>query len=196
MNIAMIRRSTLLLCLLCPVVLLVLSTDSFAQSVAPKDSIHWVDLEKGLATAKSDNKPVFLWFYGSRCPHCKHMREKVFVDTAVIASLNTYFVPIKIETASKRQITYQGVSMTESEFAMNKFNARSVPSTWFVEPNGCRILHLKGFRPVYDLVKNLEYVRTKQYGECQNVSLIDPPKTAQPRTDSTKTPAVPDTTKK
>jgi thioredoxin-related protein len=186
MNIAMIRRSTLLLCLLCPVVLLVLSTDSFAQSVAPGDSVHWVDLEKGLVIARSDNKPIFFWFYGSWCPHCKHMREKVFVDTAVIAGLNAYFVPIKIETASKRQITFQGVSMTESEFAVNNFNARKVPSTWFVEPNGCRILHLKGFRPVYDLVKNLEYVRTKQYGECQNVSLIDPPPTPKVTPDSAK----------
>jgi len=196
MSVILICRSVLLKCLLCSVVLLVCPTDSFAQSVAPEDSVHWVDLEKGLATAKSDNKPVFLWFYGSWCPHSKRMLEKVFVDTAVIARLNAYFVPIRIETASKRQITYQGVSMTESEFAINKFNARKVPSTWFVEPNGCRILHLIGFRPVYDLVKNLEYVRTKQYGECQNVPLIDPPKITKPRTDSTKASAVSDTTKK
>ena len=195
MSVAMIRRSVFLICLLCSVVLLVFATDSFAQSVAPKDSIHWVAVDTGFTIAKETGKPVFLWFYGSWCPHCKGMREKVFVDTEVIARLNAYFVPIKIETASKRRITYQGVSMTESEFAMNKFNARKVPSTWFVEPNGCRILHLKGFRPVSDLVKNLDYVRTKQYGECQNVSLIDPPKTVKPLTDSTKTPAVVDTTK-
>jgi thioredoxin-related protein len=196
MSIAMIHRSTLLFCLLCSVLLLALSTDSFGQSIAPKDSIHWVDLEKGFAMAKSDNKPVFLWFYGSWCGYSKKMIAKVFPDSFVIATLNASFIPIKIETASKRLITYQGVSMTESEFAMNKFNARSVPSTWFVESNGCRILHLKGYRPVSDLAKNLEFIRTKQYGECQNVSLIDPPKTTQPRADSTKTPAVSDTTKK
>jgi|GEM_PF-2959251 len=196
MSTTLIRRSAFLICLLCSVVLLVSSTDSFAQSVAPRDSIHWVGVDTGFAIAKETGKPVFLWFYGSWCPHSKHMLEKVFVDTAVIARLNAYFVPIKVETASRRKITYQGVSMTESEFAITKFNARSVPSTWFVEPNGCRILHLKGFRPVYDLVQNLDYVRTKQYGECQNVSLIDPPKTTQPRTDSTKTPVVSDTRKK
>lgn len=177
-------------------ILAVVSQSAFAQTAPSQDSIHWVGMDTGFAIAKEAGKPVFLWFYGSWCPHCKGMREKVFVDTAVIAKLNTYFVPIRIETASKRRITYQGVSMTESEFATNKFNSRKVPSTWFVEPNGCRILHLIGYRPVSDLVKNLEYVRTKQYGECQNVSLIDPPKTAQPRTDSTKTPAVSDTTKK
>ncbi len=196
MTIVLIRRSVLLICLLCSVVLLVFSTDLFAQSVAPSDSVHWVDLEKGLAMAKSDNKPVFLWFYGSWCGYCKKMLARVFPDSSVIATLNASFVPIKIETASKRQITYQGASMTESEFATSKFNARKVPSTWFVEPNGCRILHLMGYRPVSDLVKNLEYVRTKQYGECQNVSLIDPPKTAKSRTDSTKTSAVSDTAKK
>ncbi len=196
MTIVLIRRSVLLICLLCSVVLLVFSTDLFAQSVAPSDSVHWVDLEKGLAMAKSDNKPVFLWFYGSWCGYCKKMLAKVFPDSSVIATLNASFVPIKIETASKRQITYQGASMNESEFATSEFNARKVPSTWFVEPNGCRILHLMGYRPVSDLVKNLEYVRTKQYGECQNVSLVDPPRTTQLRTDSTKTSAVSDTAKK
>jgi thioredoxin-related protein len=196
MSIAIIRRTATLICLFCSVMLLTISTNSYGQSIAPQDSIYWVDLEKGLAIAKSDNKPMFLWFYGSWCGYCKKMTAKVFPDSFVIATLNASFVPIKIETTSKRQITYQGVSMTESEFALNKFNARSVPSTWFVEPNGCRILHLKGYRPISDLAKNLEYVRTKQYGECQNVSLIDPPKTTQPRTDSIKTPAVVDSTKK
>ncbi len=177
-------------------ILTVATQSAIAQSVAPKDSVHWVDLEKGLTMAKSDNKPVFLWFYGSWCGYCKKMLANVFPDSSVIATLNASFIPIKVETASKRQITYQGVAMTESEFAMNIFNARSVPSTWFVEPNGCRILHLKGYRPISDLVKNLEFVRTKQYGKCQNVSLVDPPKTAKLRTDSTKMPAVSDTTKK
>jgi thioredoxin-related protein len=196
MSTNLIRRSVRLTCLLCLIILSVSSTDSFAQSVAPQDSVHWVGVDTGFAMAKETGKPVFLWFYGSWCGYSKKMLAKVFPDSSVIATLNASFVPIKVETASKRQITYQGVAMTESEFAMNKFNARSVPSTWFVEPNGCRILHLKGYRPVSDLVKNLDYVHTKQYGECQNVSLIDPPKIAKPRTDSTKTPAVSDTTKK
>jgi thioredoxin-related protein len=196
MSIAMIRRTTTLICLFCSVVLLTISTSSFGQSIAPKDSIHWVDLEKGLAMAKSDNKPVFLWFYGSWCPYCKKMQAKVFPDSSVIATLNASFVPIKVETQSTRKVMIDGVSMLESDFATQKFNARSVPSTWFVEPNGCRILHLKGYRPVSDLAKNLEFIRTKQYGECQNVSLIDPHKITKPPMDSTKTPAVSDTTKK
>jgi thioredoxin-related protein len=196
MTIVLIRRSVLLTCLLCLIILSVSSTDLFGQSVAPQDSVHWVGVDTGFAMAKETGKPVFLWFYGSWCGYCKKMLAKVFPDSFVIATLNASFIPIKIETASKRQITYQGISMTESEFAINEFNARSVPSTWFVEPNGCRILHLIGYRPVSDLAKNLDYVRTKQYGECQNVSLIDPPKMAKPRTDSTKTSVVQDTTKK
>ena len=197
MTTAIVHRSTFPTLLLMFVLTVCFSANLLAQSAMPADSIHWVDLEKGLAQAKSTGKPIFLWFYGSWCGYCKKMRSKVFPDSAVIATLNNYFVPIKIETQSNRQITYQGVSMTESEFAINKFNARSVPSTWFVEPNGCRILHLKGYRPVSDLVKNLEYVRTKQYGECQNVSLIDPPKTTQTtRRIRLRQPAVSDTTKK
>jgi thioredoxin-related protein len=196
MNMILIRRSLLLTCLLYLTVLFFCSTDSFCQSVTLSDSIHWVDLEKGLAMAKSDNKPVFLWFYGSWCPYCKKMQAKVFPDSSVIATLNASFVPIKVETQSTRKVMIDSVSMLESDFATQKFNARSVPSTWFVEPNGCRILHLKGYRPVSDLAKNLEFIRTKQYGECQNVSLIDPPKITKPPMDSTKTRAVSDTTKK
>jgi thioredoxin 1 len=170
-----------------------------AQTTTPKDSIHWVGLEQGFASAKETGKPVFLWFYGDWCGYCKKMTETVFPDSSIIASLNTNFVPIRVLTSSTKKIKYMDSTMTEADFAMQKFNARRVPSTWFVEPDGCRILHLRGFRPVSDLAKNLEFVRTKQYGKCENVPVIDPQEN-KPKVrflpDTTKAPAAVDSTKK
>lgn len=172
-----------------------------AQTPASKDSIHWVGVEQGFATAKETGKPVFLWFWGDWCGYCKRMVNEVFPDTGIIATLNAHFIPVRVNTQSTQKIKYLDSAMTEAQFAINKFNARRVPSTWFVEPDGCRIIHLRGFRPVSDLKKNLEFVRTKQYGKCQNVSLIDSTTVnVKPRPrflpDTAKAPAPPDTTKK
>ncbi len=191
-----VRDIVTMIAMLTLFVLLSNPADVVAQSVAPADSVHWVDLESGFATARSANKPVFLWFYGDDCPYCQKMREKVYTDTGVVRRLNASFVPIKIEGSSQKRITYDSVSMTEADFARQKFNARRIPSTWFVEPNGCRIRHLSGYRPVGDMIINLDSVATKLYGECQNVSLANPPRKPTLLPDSLWKPPAADSTKK
>lgn len=172
-------RSLMCRLIVCAILTISILDVSSVYAAAPADSVAWVDYERGVTTAKETGKPVFLFFYGNWCRYCTKMRDKVFTDTAVIRNLNAYFVPIMIETQSNRQIIVDRIRMTEADFAIKKFNAHRVPATWFLEPDGCRILKLKGYRPVSDLLENMKNIQLRQYGKCTNVSIDDPP--AQPK---------------
>lgn len=49
-------------------------------------------LQSALDIAKAKNKPVILWCYTTWCPHCKSMKEKVFINKAVIEYLKNTFI--------------------------------------------------------------------------------------------------------
>ena len=49
-------------------------------------------LKQALDVAKAENKPVILWCYTTWCPHCKTMKEKVFINKAVIEYLKNTFI--------------------------------------------------------------------------------------------------------
>jgi thioredoxin-related protein len=174
-------RRRLLVCAL----LIIAVVDCAAAAVAvPADSINWFNYEKGMASAKKTGKPVFLFLWGTSCGYCTKMRQLVFPDTAVIRNLNSYFTPIMVETSSKQEIVFEGVKMTEADLAVKKFGARRIPMTWFLEPDGCRILKLKGYRPASDLLTNFEDIRLKKYGKCANVPIEEmrvEPKPPQPK---------------
>jgi thioredoxin-related protein len=185
MKIRLVHQSitTAILLILAALVPASAQTSRPPQPPEPKDSFTWFDVEKGFALARKENKPVFLWFYGDGCGYCKKMRTIVYPDTAIVSRMKD-FVPIRVESSSTRKISYDGATFTEADFAVQKFNVRKIPSTWFVEPSGCRILHLKGYRTVKDLVEHLDFVRNKQYGDCPNYPLVDPPPTPKAPVDS------------
>lgn len=142
------------------------SADAF-----PPDSIKWYDYNTGVSVAQQTGRPIILWFYGSWCPHCKHMTSVTWCDSTIARYLSDYFTPIRIETQSRKKISVDGVQMTEAQFATTKFGVRAVPSLWIVEPGGCRIAHLIGFRPVKNLLPKLDEIKDCQYGDCTNVPL-------------------------
>ena len=49
-------------------------------------------LQSALDIAKTENKPVLLWCYTTWCPHCKAMKEKVFINKAVIEYFKNTFI--------------------------------------------------------------------------------------------------------
>src|SRR5271170_4928829 len=68
-----------------------------AVSLAQSDSIRFQDvsLQEALKMAQAEKKPVFFMGYASWCEHCKHMKEKIFKDSAVADYFNKHFVCVK-----------------------------------------------------------------------------------------------------
>jgi len=68
----------------------------------PVDWWPWCD--EALATAKRDNKPIFLSIGYSSCHWCTVMEGEAFSDEAIADYLNTNFLPIKVDREERPDI--------------------------------------------------------------------------------------------
>jgi len=84
----------------------------------PHDIIAFEDYEKGLAYAKSVNKPIMLDFTGYACVNCRKMERNVWSDEKVLAILKKDIVLISLYVDDKRDLP-------ESE----KFTSKSTGET-------------------------------------------------------------------
>lgn len=67
--------------------------------------IHWVDWSPAaFDRARDEKKPVMLYLGAFWCGICQRMDETTFSDTEVIALLNAYFVPVRVEDAQRPDI--------------------------------------------------------------------------------------------
>ena len=110
----------------------------FVESIASSKEIHWQAFSTGLARGKFEKKKVFLHFYAVWCAACDVMEKQTFKDSAVIASLNDNFIPIKVDVDREKETSAL-------------FNVQLLPDTWFLTENGEIIGHRPGFIPAEQL---------------------------------------------
>jgi thiol:disulfide interchange protein DsbD len=83
----------------------------------PHDIISFEDYDKGMAYAKSINKPVMLDFTGWACVNCRKMENNVWSDERVLSILKRDVVLISLYVDDKRKLpeNKQFVSKTTGE---------------------------------------------------------------------------------
>ncbi len=65
----------------------------------------WVtDFKEGVRLAKSQNKKVFIYFYGEHCPYCLQMQEFVLGDPDVDRFIRERFVVVSLDAARERDL--------------------------------------------------------------------------------------------
>ena len=72
--------------------------------LGPHDLVAFDDYEKGLAYAKSINKPILLDFTGYACVNCRKMEDYVWSDPAVLKILQDEVVLISLYVDSKKEL--------------------------------------------------------------------------------------------
>jgi thiol:disulfide interchange protein len=72
--------------------------------LGPHDIIAFEDYEKGLAYAKSVNKPILLDFTGYACVNCRKMEDFVWSNPEILAVLNNEVVLISLYVDDKREL--------------------------------------------------------------------------------------------
>ena len=70
----------------------------------PNDLIAFHDYDKGMAYAKSVNKPVMLDFTGKTCVNCRKMEEQVWVEDKVFNTLNKDLVIISLYVDDRKKL--------------------------------------------------------------------------------------------
>ena len=83
----------------------------------PNDLIAFHDLDKGLAYAKEQNKPVMLDFTGITCVNCRKMEEQVWVEDKIFDVLNNDLVLISLYVDDREELPKE--EQYESELTGN-----------------------------------------------------------------------------
>jgi len=109
-----------------------------------------MNYDDALKTAKSEDKPVLLYFYSNTCYYCGVMDNNTLSDSDVSSTLKHDFVFLRIDADKSRDLT-------------RLYRITGTPSSWFLEPTGKRIFEAPGYVPKSDYKIILEYVKGKYY---------------------------------
>ena len=77
----------------------------FSPNLNSAHRIPWLDWgAAAFDRARAEKKPVMLYLGAFWCGICQRMDETTFSDTEIIAMLNAYFVPVRVEDAQRPDI--------------------------------------------------------------------------------------------
>lgn len=106
--------------------------------------INWRDSwDSALEEAKKANRRIVLELYMEGCPHCTHLHTETHADAGVVESLNSKYVPVRLEGRSHMDV-------------VKKFNVTGAPTTLVFSPDGTELHRFAGFVPPADYLKELE----------------------------------------
>ncbi len=106
--------------------------------------VYWRDSwELARQEAKKENRPLVLELYMEGCPHCRRLHEETHSDEAVAKTLNTRFIPVRLEGRSHMDL-------------VRELNVTGAPTTLIFSPEGKELHRFPGFHPPQDYLKELE----------------------------------------
>lgn len=126
----------------------------------PHGIIAFTDYEKGLAYAKSINKPVLLDFTGFACVNCRKMEDYVWSDPRILSILNNDVVLISLYVDDKRELPIEEQYISDetgkkiksignkwSDFQITRYKANAQPYYVVLNTNGDSLNTPAGYMP-------------------------------------------------
>jgi thiol:disulfide interchange protein DsbD len=103
------------------------------------------ELDQHLASARADDKPVFLDYYADWCTDCVRMKKTTFSDTRVVAALQR-FVVLEADVTDPR--------LSDSRAVKQRFNVFGPPAILFFDTTGTELKahRLYGYRTADELL--------------------------------------------
>lgn len=124
------------------------------------DIVAFKDYDKGLAYAKSVNKPVLLDFTGYACVNCRKMEDYVWSDNKILSILKNDVVLVSLYVDDKRDLpeseqyvskeTGKKIKTTGnkwSDFQITKYKANAQPYYIIVDSDGKDLNQPIGYTP-------------------------------------------------
>lgn len=126
----------------------------------PHDIIAFTDYEKGLAYAKSVNKPILLDFTGFACVNCRKMEDYVWSDPHILSILNNEVVLISLYVDDKRELPIEeqyvsnetgkkikSIGNKWSDFQITRYKANAQPYYLVLNTNENSLNKPVGYMP-------------------------------------------------
>jgi len=135
-----------------------LASPLFGQEV-----IVWErDINIALAKAREANRLVFIHFYGPNCPPYELMEAEVFTNRQVIADMNRFFVPVKVDSSLNRELVKQ-------------FNIESIPTDVVLRGDGQFVHRRQGGISAERFDVYLNYINDEARPKNNSVHPVSPP---------------------
>ena len=141
-------------------ILVLLFMGLLSPAHADTGGVKWLDYDKGMALAKSQQKKVFINFYATWCSFCKMMDTKTFTDAAVVDYLNNNFISVKVDVDKEMDVAAQ-------------YNIRPLPDVWFISENGEAIGNKPGYISPEEMLPVLKFIETDSYLKMSYQSFLD-----------------------
>jgi thioredoxin-related protein len=142
--------------------LLVLLLATVARADPPA-GYAFVDFNAGLARAKAENKPIFLYFGRYGCAWCDHVNRKTFTDPELKQLYSDHYVLVYADAeGGKRLKLASGERLTEAELG-TRLGAFATPLFVYLSPEGKLLAKIPGFKTVTDFKDFDRYVQGKHY---------------------------------
>ncbi|MFV8347365.1 cytochrome c biogenesis protein CcdA [Flavobacterium sp. ZB4P13] len=126
----------------------------------PHDIMAFTDYEKGLAYAKSVNKPILLDFTGFACVNCRKMEDYVWSDPRILSILNNEVVLISLYVDDKRELPIEEQYVSKetgkkiksignkwSDFQITRYKANAQPYYIILDTNEKSLNKPAGYTP-------------------------------------------------
>jgi thiol:disulfide interchange protein len=112
--------------------------------------IKWVSqLDRGLAEAKKEGKPVMIDFMAVWCPPCKAMEDSTFNDPAVVKKASA-FVPVRIDIDKQRSVAAKYGALAR------KYGGIGIPNILFMTFDEKKLKHIVGYYGPAQLVAAMD----------------------------------------
>jgi thioredoxin-related protein len=143
------------------------------SSKAQEESIKWLTIEEADSLYNITPKPIVVDVFTDWCGWCKHLDKTTYKDKTVVAMMNRYFYPVKInaerqDTSYFRNKTYLPIKTRGNKYvnslAAELMNGRmSYPTTIFLHPNDNINIVVPGYQDVLNMQAFLVYFNENAY---------------------------------
>jgi thioredoxin-related protein len=141
-----------------------------AQKPAEIKTIPWTSFEKAIETnaaAKKNKKKIFIDVYTDWCGWCTHMENTTFKDSSIIALMNKYYLPVKLNAERKDTVKWAGntyvnpnpaTPRSTHQLAITLLKGQlAYPAFVFMDEQEKVVVIIKGYRQASEMADILKF---------------------------------------
>ena len=104
------------------------------------------DIDKTFASAKKENKPLLIYFYGIWCPPCNELKETVYESTGFLNKSKSF------------KLLQVDVDAKNSWKVKSRYKVGGYPTVVFADPKGAEIYRIVGYRTPNEFIRVMDLV--------------------------------------